>query len=68
MDIEDEQRLALTKSIRAYRGKFDDDPEFGHMFPKLYLIPWYISEISKAIKTNKPIIVKWENSKERFID
>ena len=58
----------LTKSIRHYREKFDSDPEFGHVFPKLHLIPFYVSEINKAVKNSKPIVVDWQATTDRFID
>ncbi len=50
-------RENLTKAIQAYREKFDDEePDFGWgRFPILGLIPEYIYEIDKAIRTNKPI-------------
>ena len=68
MDIEDEQRALLSKAMTMYAEKFDDYPEFGHKFPKLHLVPFYVSEINKAVKTNKPIIVDWAKTSERFID
>ena len=54
---EDLARENLTKAIKAYREKFDDEePDFGWgFFPRLHLIPEYIYEIDQAIRENKPI-------------
>ena len=53
---EDLARENLTKAIKAYREKFNDEPDFGWgRFPILGFIPEYINEIDKAIRTNTPI-------------
>jgi|TARA_R110002153_G_scaffold265783_1_gene428641 hypothetical protein len=68
MDIEDKQRALLSKAMTMYAEKFDDYPEFGHKFPKLHLVPFYVSEINKAVKNSKPIVVDWQATTDRFID
>jgi len=52
---EDLARENLTKAIKAYREKFDDEPDFGWVRFRGSLAPEYIKEIDKAIRTNTPI-------------
>ncbi len=54
-----QDREDLSKAIHRYRERFDNSPDFGAgFFPKSNLMSFYINEISKAVKTGKPIVSK----------
>jgi len=52
-----ESKKNLSLALQLYREKFNgDEPDFGvGYFPKTQEIPFYISEIGRAIKSKKPI-------------
>jgi hypothetical protein len=52
-----EDRKNLSTAMQMYRENFNGDmPDFGvGYFPKTQEIPFYISEIKKAVATKTPI-------------
>ena len=56
--------------MQMYRENFKgDEPDFGRgFFPKTQEIPFYISEIKKAVATKKPIKSKHTGSLTTEVD
>ncbi len=65
-----EDRKNLSIAMQMYRENFKgDEPDFGRgFFPKTQEIPFYISEIKKAVATKKPIKSKHTGSLTTEVD
>ena len=51
----DEELQPVFDAVAAHKKKFGVTPIFDGLFPKIGLIDWYVYEIDKAIRKNKPL-------------